>query len=91
MKWIERNIKNGKQIQKFFSNIFVINLIITPVICVGWEILGIHWLYGMNSFVYWWGPGIGITYEEFFLWIFIGIVSFTLSPYSLFKDKDEGN
>ena len=39
-----------------------------------------------DEFFYKKGYMLGMTYEEFYLWIFIGIVS--LFSISLFKDKD---
>ena len=86
MEWIKRNIINGNLIQKFSLLIFVINLLVIPIIYINKSILGTHWWYGRSEFFYEKGYQLGMTYEEFYLWIFIGIVS--LFSIYLFKDKD---
>ena len=87
MEWIKRNIINGNLIQKFSFLIFVINLLVTPLIYNNKSILGDNSFRG--DFFYEKSNQSGMTYEEFYLWIFIGIVS--LFSIYLFKDKDEGN
>lgn len=68
----------GNLIQKIFLLIFVINLFITPLICSGTKILGYH---RYSNYI----ELNGVTYEEFYLWILIGLVS--LFSIYLFKGK----
>jgi hypothetical protein len=79
----------GNLKQKFSLLIFVINLFINPVICFGKDIIGEHSMkFGEGNFFYYYKLGYrdGITYQELYLLILIGVVSL-FSIYLFGRDK----